>query len=409
MFIKQYLLFQLQRISEKMIFWRSLRKVSYFFYRWKKPTEFDLVKKKVEQYPEKKIIALCVPSAYVFEHIRDVWEYYQTDINFCPLIIGPNVDPNHSAKVKHKLFFEKTYGMTYFRDIIPHPWIKFIQPSVILETALNTYAGDSDAPRIMYTHGMGGINFSKDLRHVKYLNHHTALFLNSPFQKKALLIAAKQYHVKLPEMYEIGYLRGDRLLRSAKTFNRPIYLQKYNLEDLPVVVFAPTWGFFSALNEWYDSVIEVAASLDINLLLRLHPLTTGGKHGARWQQRIEKTLVKNKRVRVEHSHNIDDLLLAADLLITDISGLSMEFMTLNKPVTFLPAPLYFKLYGNERPEQWVLPKEMIKTKLDLKKSIESNLKDKQPTVEVNELMYNRGNALNSMIYAIEDVIEKNRR
>lgn len=351
-------------------------------------------------------IGFTIPRTHVYEHIKDICDFYRNNSIIRPIIIGPVIDEFKSNSNEYVKYFKDKYNIVYNKNIIPHPWTKEVNLKMIFDISLNTYAADVKVPRVMYTHGMAGINYSKDLFYVKNLKNYSALFLNGKYHKKAMTIASQHYGVKLPEMYEIGYLRGDRLLRMAQTFNRLEYLKKYELEDVPIVIFAPTWGFFSALEEWFDSVIEVAVHLDINLLLRLHPLTTSGPKGEYWKERIASVLKTHKRIRVENSHNIDDILLAGDLLITDVSGLSMEFMTLDKPVTFLPAPLYFKLYGDNRPEKWVLPKEEIKTKQDLIVSIQENLKNKFSPIDVNELVYNRGNALPTMVSAIDEILKR---
>lgn len=405
MFIKYFLLFHLGRFNEFFLLSPTIRKISYYLYRKRNGKEFYLVKQNTLTSKGKKIIGISVPGPYVFEHIKELWSFYGKS-PYESIIIGPSMNDTNSGKKDFQKYFEEKYDAIYYRNIIPHPWVKYLNPEIIIDTSLNTYAIDVNVPRVLYTHGMAGVNYSKDLFHIKYVNNYSALFLNGKYHKKAMIIASEHYGVKLPEMYEIGYLRGDLLKKMAHTFKRLEYLKKNDLEDMPIVIFAPTWGFFSALEEWFDSVIEVAENLDINLLLRLHPLTTSGPKGEYWKDRIASVLKTHKRIRVENSHNIDDILLAGDLLITDVSGLSMEFMTLNKPVTFLPAPLYFKLYGENRPEKWVLPKQEIKTKQDLKMSILENLKNKFSPIDVNELVYNRGNALPTMVLAIDEIMKR---
>ncbi|HDH53510.1 MAG TPA: hypothetical protein ENH24_03385, partial [Nitrospirae bacterium] len=252
--------------------------------------------------------------------------------------------------------------------------------------------------------------FTKDFKYVRYLQRYNAVFLNGPLHKKALLTAQGYYGVDLPPMYEVGYLRGDRLLKMSETFNRSLFLESLGLSDVPTVMYAPTWGDFSSTTEWIDKVVEVCGDMGINLLLRLHPivLTLKAKWktgGVDWNRKLHDIEKKYSYVRVAMSHDIDDIMLASDVMITDVSGMALEFLTMDKPVVFLPAPRYFEIYGTERPEKWCRPDYEIKDTAELKQDLRKALEGTGFKFPVDELVYNRGKVLNVMVQRIEEIIQ----
>ncbi len=381
---------------------KILRTGSYYIYRLNHHKEKESILPLYNRLSNKPIVGFAIPTFYFYEHVKLFYDrVYNNSDKYIPIILGPTLDPHIVKKTSYEKIFKDNYNLEYYYNIIPHPWAFKLPLKLILETSLNSYGIDACTPRVMYAHGMAALGFSKDYYSIKYIQKHKALLLVGAMQKKALEIAAKYYNVKLPPMYEIGYLRGDMLLELSQGYDRSKFLNQYGLENLPVVTYAPTWGFFSSLDSWFDTVVSYVSQMDVNLILRLHPLTIRGKNGLIWKEKIEQILKQSKRIRVAWNDNIDDILLSTDVLITDVSGLGIEFMALGKPVSFLPAPLYFKLYGYNRPENWILPSPIINNGDALKRSIKNQLRDNTPLLDSNELVYNRSKSLDAMLNVIE--------
>jgi CDP-glycerol glycerophosphotransferase (TagB/SpsB family) len=265
--------------------------------------------------------------------------------------------------------------------------------------AISGFHADLKCKKLLYTHGMGGLNFGKDYEMIKYVPRYNALLLNGPLQRRAIEIAAKMFNVKLPDLYEVGYLRGDRLRVKMKSYNKRNFYVNYNLkEKIPIVLYSPTWGDFASVKEWIDVVCEVCEKLGIYLFIKLHPLMLTYKDsnktsGINWDEKLKHLKNKFSMVRVWQEQDIDEIMLASDLMITDVSGMALEYMVLEKPVVFLPAPKYFELYGYDRPEKWVRPEREIKDFTELKMAITNAINGDGFFYPVDKLVYNKDKSI----------------
>jgi CDP-glycerol glycerophosphotransferase (TagB/SpsB family) len=174
-------------------------------------------------------------------------------------------------------------------------------------------------------------------------------------------------------------------------------------------MYSPTWGEFSSVNDWLDELVEVSVDLGINLLLRLHPVMLSGDKkwrtgGINWEKRLSDIEKKAMQMRLVLGHGIDEFILGSDVMVTDVSGMALEFMTLDKPVVFLPAQRYFKLYGSDRPEKWCRPEYEIESKSELKRELMKALEGGGYKVPVNELVYNKGTSLENMVETIKRIV-----
>ncbi len=399
------------RIREEMFFNPTVRLVSNRLYRGLLRGEGRNVRKYCGQAGRKSTVAFPVFQLYTLEHIRDLIDALRRGETMHPLLFTTTrtVPVSRSKKDEIFRFLSSRYNLLYNRDIFAYPWLKSVDARMFFELSVSSYGCELDCPKVLYTHGMAGLNFSKDFKHIKYVHRYDALFLNGPLHKKALLTARRYYGVELPPMYETGYLRGDRLLAMAETFDRRSFLESVGLPDVPTVMYAPTWGDFSSTADWIDDVVAVCGRLGVNLLLRLHPIVLTGRAkwktgGVAWKEKLAGIEKGNPHVRVAMSHDLDDVMLASDVLISDVSGMALEFLTMERPVVFLPAPLYFEIYGSERPEKWCRPDYEITGPGELERELSRALEGKGFEFPVDRLVYNRGKSLEVMVRTMEQII-----
>jgi hypothetical protein len=132
------------------------------------------------------------------------------------------------------------------------------------------------------------------------------------------------------------------------------------------VLYAPAWDPGGSLRSFGDKVIEQLLSIgDANVVVKLHPVShtpvsspsyefyTGGVD---WTRRF-RIYEANPLFRHVTAYQVDPLLVAADLLVTDFSSVALEFIGLDKPVIYLDCPEYFektlKLPGYESDPEYV--------------------------------------------------------
>ncbi|NOZ25577.1 MAG: hypothetical protein GXO94_05750 [Nitrospirae bacterium] len=399
------------KLREELFFSPVVRRISNTAYRALSVKEGRSVKEYCRRHGSRSLVAFPVFQLYTLEHIRDLVDALKSNDGMQPILFTTTkkIPMTRDKKKEIFRFLSSRYNIVYGENIFAYPWLKSVNIDLFFELSVTSYGAEVRCPRVLYTHGMAGLNFSKDFRHVRLLGRYDAVFLNGPLHKRALLVASKHYGCELPQMYEVGYLRGDRLIRMAETFDRGAFLESIGLQDLPTVMYAPTWGDFSSTAAWIDRVVGVCGDMGVNLLLRLHPIVMTGRAkwktgGIDWHRKLPDIERKNPHVRVAMSHDIDDIMLASDVMITDVSGMALEFLAIDKPVVFLPAPRYFEIYGTERPEKWCRPEYEIEDAAGLRHELRSAIDGTGFKFPVDELVYNRGEVLDVMTGRIESMI-----
>lgn len=181
-------------------------------------------------------------------------------------------------------------------------------------------------------------NLTRNFLHTKYMltqNSHTTEVFQRAFQLENLFDG---------QILEDGYPRTDLTLNSSKKevesevikANRKIQLTKEKN-----LLFAPTYrGNFmdpaDNIDELLDSVKELDASTEYNILLKVHPFT--------YQSVLEDGRFSNYLIHDTLDPN--EVLILADLLVTDYSSIFFDFLVTDKPIIFYTSD--FEKYTKER-------------------------------------------------------------
>ncbi len=354
------------------------------------------------------LVALNFHKAHLVEHIKDLYWALLDHGHFNPLPVIPVSSPiGRRSREGFQEWFRERFGLEIGETLIPYPWLSPIKPLVIIEPSVSPLRGlFKDVPKILSYHNLATMGFGKSPSLVRRIGDYRYLFLTGPLQKEAVVKAHRRYGGRLPEMVEVGYLRGDRLLVRRGTFDREGFLSSLGLEGGPTVMYAPTWGDFSSAGEWTDTLVDVCKTLDFNLLIRLHPLMLEGRSpfetgGVDWKARLKGILAGFPKARVLLDDDIDDAFLAAHVLVTDVSSVGMDFMLLEKPVVFLPAPRFFEVFGREFPISRVRGEREIRNKRELLFHLEDSV-GKEVKIQPESMVYNPGRALKAMLDFLEE-------
>ena len=106
--------------------------------------------------------------------------------------------------------------------------------------------------------------------------------------------------------------------------------------NLPIIVFAPTWGEEGSWKKFGKEIVETLVSLNVNVLLKLHD----GSYYARSfdkKHRFKKHLNEFEKyctVRIIRESDIYPYLILSDMLISDYGSLILEYQVLKKPTIF---------------------------------------------------------------------------
>jgi hypothetical protein len=200
----------------------------------------------------------------------------------------------------------------------------------------------------------------------EYVMNYDVHFLTGPLHREQYEHMFEKHGLSKSEyrLVDVGYPKSDALLQGKYT--RAEVLEQLGLdESRQTVLYAPAWDPGGSLREFGEQVIEQLLSLDVNLIVKLHPVShtppTSASYefytgGVNWVERFRK-YESNPRFRHVAAFEVDPLLVAADLLVTDFSSVALEFVGLDKPILYLDCPVYFektlKMPGYETDPEYV--------------------------------------------------------
>lgn len=158
----------------------------------------------------------------------------------------------------------------------------------------------------------------------KAFNQYDSLLCVGGHQVKEILKSEELYGLKPKELVEAGYYRIEELYGA--------YSEYRGEDDTPTVLVAPTWGQQSNLLEVCgEALLGILKSEGYKIVLRLHPESV--KRG-----QFANTFDLSG-ITLETSVVDMDSLVKADILITDWSGIGLEYaFGTERPVIFIDTP-----------------------------------------------------------------------
>lgn len=186
----------------------------------------------------------------------------------------------------------------------------------------------------------------------EHLRNYNVHFLTGPLHRDQYehMFELHQMDLTGVKLVNVGYPKSDALLQGR--YARQDVLEQLGLDPARnTVLYAPAWDAGGSLRAFGTEVVEQLLALDdVNVIVKLHPISytessspnfewyTGGVD---WVERFRR-FEENSRFRHISSFQIDPLLAASDVLVTDFSSVALEFVVLDKPVIYLDCPEYFE-------------------------------------------------------------------
>jgi len=134
---------------------------------------------------------------------------------------------------------------------------------------------------------------------------------------------------KLPRknLYQHGYMPLDMLLLNKKP----------KKTTLIHVLIAPSWGGNGLINLGAELIISKLLNAGKYVTLRLHPESK--KRSVQQIKKIQKKFSNHLNFKFDNDNSVYDVLFETDVLITDWSGIALEFsFGLERPVIFIDTP-----------------------------------------------------------------------
>jgi CDP-glycerol glycerophosphotransferase (TagB/SpsB family) len=152
----------------------------------------------------------------------------------------------------------------------------------------------------------------------------------------------------------IGYPKSDKLYNNLLPA-RDLIFKKLKLDSArKTIIYAPSWEEGLSAREFgTDLTKTILQNTDFNLLVKLHPCFFVSKKdesytfytgGINWEE-IFSPFNNNPNFAFVKEFKVDELLTVSDIMITDLSSVALEFLTLEKPVIYLDCPKFEKTFN----------------------------------------------------------------
>jgi len=219
------------------------------------------------------------------------------------------------------------------------------------------------------------------------------------FHKNELLIAEKKRNLKKKQLINIGYFFLD-------------YIREQNNKSLKnnFILIAPSWNYSSNnfLEKEADKIIySLLNETNFNLILRPHAEHL--KRNKNTLKKIENKYKTFKKFKIDYEANNMNSLVVSRILITDLSGIALEFMLgLLKPVIYFDYPKvhnkFFSDVNNSTFEELV----KIKFGFNFVKSENISISDQIKLAEkkMNKNRFKLNKITERLFYNIDNSVDK---
>jgi len=172
--------------------------------------------------------------------------------------------------------------------------------------------------------------------HMAYLegafDHYDTIFCTGPYQVDEILKREKEEHLPKKHLVKTGYYRLERIYDA--------YQKRLGVERFPnrkVILIAPSWGKENVFETCGEKLIASLLKAGYEVIARPHPELK--KRSPELLKSFVKMFGGNPLFTLETSVATDDSLLRADLLVSDCSGVALEYaFGTEKPVLFIDVP-----------------------------------------------------------------------
>jgi len=182
----------------------------------------------------------------------------------------------------------------------------------------------------------------------------------------------------------VGYSKLDPVFRGE--LDKQDAMNALGLSgEKPVVLYAPTWRDghgHSSIGPYSKALLENTPD-DVDLVIKLHPNTVRDK---KYYELFKKHSEKPNVTLIAYASNIIPIMAASDLLITDISTVSHEYLAFRRPMVFLASPWRFMGFRNNT---WIWQcGDVVYKRRDIWSTVRRNLNEPDRHKEIIEKCLN---------------------
>jgi len=136
-----------------------------------------------------------------------------------------------------------------------------------------------------------------------------------------------------PRQVQVGLLKSDALLDGR--LQRSALLDLFGFDGTrPVIAFCPTGQRYNALDQYGLALLhDLQDTGRYDILVKLHDHPHGSKD---WSEDIAD--LQGPHLKIVETYDVMPVLAASDLLITDASSVSNEYVLLDRPIIYMDVP-----------------------------------------------------------------------
>lgn len=160
-------------------------------------------------------------------------------------------------------------------------------------------------------------------------DHYDSILCCGPHQVEEIRRHEELNELPPKRLAEAGYYRLEQIYEAY---------QKYSSEKSPTILVAPSWGAANVLESCGEHLVELLLEARYEVIVRPHPETV--RRSPDLVALFASKFGNNPNFTLETSVATHDSLLRADILISDYSGVALEYaFGTERPVLFLDVPI----------------------------------------------------------------------
>jgi len=314
--------------------------------------------------------------------INELINNYNQDICYITSSIKDPILKNENSKIK----------VFYINKLLPF-FMAYVKCKVFIMTLadLNQFYLKRSIHPVHYVYVFHALVSTNMMYRYGAFDYYDSILCVGEHQIEEIRKNEKINNLKPKKLIEAGYYRLERIYSAYQK-----YLKNKKETHKKIILIAPSWGKDNVLESCGECLIDVLLKKDYNVIVRPHPEAV--KRAPELLNSFDDKFSANNNFKLERSVAGDESLLKADVLISDCSGVALEYaFGTERPVLSLDVPKKIK---NSRYEE--LGIEPIELSLREKIGVVVSPKELNTIPQVIEKLINEKNKYKEIIYELRE-------
>jgi len=182
-------------------------------------------------------------------------------------------------------------------------------------------------------------------------DHYDSILCVGPYHIKEIRKHEKDNGLEKKKLVEAGYYRLERIYKAHRHFSSV----QHSSTTKGTILIAPSWGPENVLESCGERLVKLLLKAGYEVIVRPHPQTV--RRSPKLVDLFSTEFGTNSHFTLETSVALDESILRADVLISDCSGIALEYaFGTERPVLFLDVPI--KIQNQRYKELGIEPLEL---------------------------------------------------